>query len=148
MQMVFALEWYDIPRTSYTDLIEYHPYLTKGDHDKLFYIKTQHRFENLASFILFSLISNRHLRGRKNKLLQKRFIRMPMACGIAGVLTYAFNSLILRPIFLHDLGELGLADKYFSLDLNAEMMKEDLKEYGININARHFNLEKTEERLA
>jgi hypothetical protein len=37
--MVFALEWYDIPRTAYADLIEYHPYLTVGDHDKLFYAK-------------------------------------------------------------------------------------------------------------
>ena len=37
--MIFALEWYDIPRTAYSDLIEYHPYLTKGDHDKLFYLK-------------------------------------------------------------------------------------------------------------
>jgi hypothetical protein len=40
MQMVYALEWYDIPRTAYTELIEYHPYLTRGDYDKLFYIKT------------------------------------------------------------------------------------------------------------
>jgi hypothetical protein len=38
MQMVFALEWYDIPRSAYSDLIEYHPYLTNEDHDKLFYI--------------------------------------------------------------------------------------------------------------
>lgn len=40
MQMMFSLEWYDIPRSSYSDLIEYHPYLTVGDHDKLFYINT------------------------------------------------------------------------------------------------------------
>lgn len=40
MQMIIALEWYDIPRTSYSDLIEYHPYLTVGDYDKLFYINS------------------------------------------------------------------------------------------------------------
>ncbi len=40
MQMVYALEWYDIPRTAYSDLIEYHPYLTKIDYDKLFYVNT------------------------------------------------------------------------------------------------------------
>lgn len=42
MQMIYALEWYDIPRNAYTELIEYHPYLNVGDYDKLFYIKTQH----------------------------------------------------------------------------------------------------------
>ena len=59
MQMVYALEWYDIPRYNYSDLIEYHPYLTIGDHDKLFYCNTQHRIENCISFALFSLISSR-----------------------------------------------------------------------------------------
>jgi len=33
---------------------------------------------------------------------------------------------ILRPIFLHDLEQMGLSEKYFYLDLNADMMKEDL----------------------
>ena len=35
MKMVFALEWYDIPRSAYSELIEFHPYLTYGDYDKL-----------------------------------------------------------------------------------------------------------------
>lgn len=61
MQMVYALEWYDIPRTAYSELIEYHPYLTRGDYDKLFYINMQHRIENGISFSLFSLITNRLL---------------------------------------------------------------------------------------
>lgn len=39
MQMIYALEWYDIPRSAYSELIEYHPYLTLGDYDKLFYVK-------------------------------------------------------------------------------------------------------------
>jgi len=33
MQMVYALEWYDIPRTAYSELIEFHPYLNRGDYD-------------------------------------------------------------------------------------------------------------------
>ena len=39
MQMLYALEWYDIPRSAYTELVEFHPYLTVGDDQKLFYIK-------------------------------------------------------------------------------------------------------------
>jgi hypothetical protein len=35
MKMIFSLEWYDIPRTAYSELIEFHPYLTYGDFDKL-----------------------------------------------------------------------------------------------------------------
>ncbi len=35
MKMIFALEWYDIPRTAYSELIEFHPYLNFGDYDKL-----------------------------------------------------------------------------------------------------------------
>lgn len=33
MKMVYALEWYDIPRSAYSELVEFHPYLTYGDHD-------------------------------------------------------------------------------------------------------------------
>jgi len=36
---------------------------------------------------------------------------------------------------------MGLAEKYFFLDLNADMMKEDLKQMGIRIDAKHFNYE-------
>lgn len=42
---------------------------------------------------------------------------------------------------------MGLADKYFFLDLNADLMKDDLAQMGIKIDAKHFDLEKTEKRL-
>ena len=35
LKMIFALEWYDIPRNCYSVLIEMHPYLTRGDYEKL-----------------------------------------------------------------------------------------------------------------
>lgn len=140
MQMVLALEWYDIPRTAYSDLIEYHPYLTVGDYDKLFYINTQHRIENSITFVLFALISNRLLMNR-GSLFRKRFVRFPAAAGVSGILTYLFNYFILRPIYLNDVEEMGLAEKYFLLDLNADMMKKDLEELGIKIPAKHFDLD-------
>jgi hypothetical protein len=37
-----------------------------------------------------------------------------------------------------------LADKYFFLDLNADMMRKDLADMGISIEAKHFDMEKTE----
>ena len=102
MQMVYALEWYDIPRKSYSDLIEYHPYLTVADYDKLFYVNMQHRVENVISFSLFSLVSNRLLLNRAN-VFKRRIIRAPAAVALGGLLTYFFNLLILRPIYLNDI---------------------------------------------
>ena len=58
----------------------------------------------------------------------------------SGLTTFIFNRLLLRDLYLNDLKELQL-DKYFSLDLNADLMKEDLNKLGIQIDARHFNKE-------
>ena len=68
-------------------------------------------------------------------------MRMPAALGLGGLLTYFFNLFVLRPIYLNDIEEIGLAEKYFFLDLNADMMKEDLEEFGFKIKAKHFNQE-------
>ena len=40
LQMIYALEWYDIPRSAKPDLIEFHPYLTDEDYEKVYYIKS------------------------------------------------------------------------------------------------------------
>ena len=40
----------------------------------------------------------------------------------------------------NDLKEGGL-DKYYNLDLNADMMKKDLEEQGVKIKATHFDME-------
>ena len=144
--MIYSLEWYDIPRSSYSDLIEYHPYLTTVDHDKLFYVNMQHRIENLTSFVLFSLISNRLLMNR-HSLLKRRYFRTPAAMLTGGVLTYTFNYFILRPIYLNDINEMGLAEKYFSLDLDADLMREDLLGIGVKIKGKYFDKELIEKQL-
>eukprot|EP00356_Strombidium_inclinatum_P007656 CAMPEP_0170501472 /NCGR_PEP_ID=MMETSP0208-20121228/38407_1 /TAXON_ID=197538 /ORGANISM="Strombidium inclinatum, Strain S3" /LENGTH=41 /DNA_ID= /DNA_START= /DNA_END= /DNA_ORIENTATION= len=40
----------------------------------------------------------------------------------------------MRTVYLNDLKDLGM-DKYFELDLDGDMMKDDLKRYGINVEA-------------
>ena len=74
----------------------------------------------------------------------RRVARFPLTALCAGLTTYGFNRFMLKPIYLNDLNDLGLADKYFSLDLNADLMKEDLEELGIKIKAKYFDLEKAE----
>lgn len=39
LQMIYALEWYDVPRSVKPDIIEFHPYLNVEDYEKLYYIK-------------------------------------------------------------------------------------------------------------
>ena len=45
---------------------------------------------------------------------------------------------------LNDMEEIGLKAKYFTLDLNADMMREDLEKEGIRIDAKHFDLEEAQ----
>lgn len=147
MQMIYALEWYDIPRTAYSDLVEFHPYLSESDYDKLFYVNTQNRIENAVSMFLFTLVSNRMLMTRGPNIFRvRRFARLPGALVFGGVCTWLTNRLLLKPIYLNDLTDMGLTKKYFDLDLNAEMMKGDLAQMGIKIDARHFNLNEAQEK--
>ena len=106
MKMVYALEWYDIPRSAYSELIEFHPYLTYGDYDKLHQVNRWHRTENSISVLLFSVIANRLLMTRTaatSVFRQRRLIRLPAAMALGGLITYGFNMAILRPIYLDEL---------------------------------------------
>ena len=65
-------------------------------------------------------------------------MRFPTALIFAGLLTYGFNQTLLKTLLYKDLKEDKL-DRYFTCDLNAEMMKQDLAEFGIRIQASHFD---------
>lgn len=140
LQMIYSLEWYDIPRSCKTDLIEFHPYLTDDDYEKLYYIKYQHLLELSLSGALFTLFNNRLLNNYAPSIFRKRYVRFPMALIFGGLCTYGFNLAMLKTLLYKDLKEEKL-DKYFELDLNAEMMKKDLAEFGIKIEAAHFDLD-------
>lgn len=94
--------------------------------------------------LLFSMMSNRIIMTRSSatSILKRRTLaRLPLAMALGGVLTYAMNLAVLRPLYLSELNDYKLADKYFYLDLNADMMREDLKQMGFNIEAKHFDME-------
>jgi len=146
LQMIYALEWYDIPRSAKADLVEFHPYLTGDDYEKLYYIKQQHLVELSISGLLFSLVSNRCLNNYGGSFFRKRYTRMPTAFVFGGLLTYALNLALLKKLLLKDFKEEGLA-KYFELDLNADLMKQDLAGLGIEVQAKHFNIEATQKRI-
>lgn len=145
--MIYALEWYDIPRSAYSDLIEFHPYLTESDYDKLFYVNTQNRIENGVSMLLYTLVGNRLLYTRGPNIFRvRRFARFPAALLTGGLCTWITNRALLKPIYLNDLDDMGLTKKYFELDLNADMMRDDLSKLGIKIDARHFNMEEAQSK--
>lgn len=93
------------------------------------------------------MIANRLLMTKTNVesiFRRRRVVRLPGALALGGLITYGFNLAILRPIYLEELNSFGLAEKYFFLDLNADMMRQDLEQMGISIEAKHFDMEKTE----
>ena len=147
MQMIYALEWYDIPRSHYSSLIEFHPYLTEQDQESLWYVDQQHIIENSISMVLFSLVANRLLQQAGPSIFKRRIGRWPCALLTAGSLSYALNVAVFRQIQQNDYKELGL-DKYYSLDLNADMMQKDLEErFNIRVKAQHFDLEQAQARV-
>ena len=70
--------------------------------------------------------------------MQQRWLRTPVALFQGGILTYAFNLGIMKHVYLNDLKELKM-EKYFSLDLDADMMRQDLKDMGIDIEGKYYS---------
>ena len=62
--------------------------------------------------------------------MAKRYIRAPFAALMGGIMTFANNKIVMRTIYEKDLVDMGM-NKYYTLDLNEQMMRDDLKEMGI-----------------
>ena len=74
-------------------------------------------------------------------LFKRRIGRWPCAFLTAGSLSYALNVAVFRQIQRNDYRELGL-EKYYGLDLNADMMRKDLEDrFNIRVKAQHFDLQ-------
>lgn len=138
--MIYAVEWFELPRTDYSHLIMYHPELTKGDLKKLDGLDQEHYLSGGITFLLSSLIANRVLlRQQKpsiHRFMQKRWLRTPVACFFGGLFTVAVNKTIMIPVYEKDLQDLGLS-KYYELDLDASMMREDLRKMNIRRISEH-----------
>ena len=78
--------------------------------------------------------------------MRQRYVRFPVALLMGGAATYGLNKTLLQQLLHKDLKEEKL-DKYYELDLNADMMKKDLADLGISIQAAHFNIEETQQRI-
>ena len=106
--MIYALEWYDIPRKCYGDLVEFHPYLNDGDFDRLNYINMQHYIEVGILGSLSFLVSNRMLTATKYGMMKQKFVRWPVALTASCFVTYVCSRLVLSTLYLNDLKELNL----------------------------------------
>ncbi len=47
--------------------------------------------------------------------------------------TWVTNKVMLKPLLLTEMEDNDMIENYFSLDLNAEMMRQDLREMGIEL---------------
>ncbi len=128
--MLYALEWYDVPKKAYLEKVALHPYLTESDNDVLQYISYHHKVENAICYVALSLLSNRLLT-QYIPQIGRRLFRLPLALGLAGAGTYTTNLILFRPLMLNELDDNDLTEKYFELDLDADMMWTDLTELGI-----------------
>lgn len=57
--------------------------------------------------------------------MEQRWLRAPCALAMSGAITYTIDRTIMSTVYLNDLKEMKM-DKYFELDLDADMMKQDL----------------------
>ena len=91
--MLYALEWYEVPKTAYINLVGFHPYLTEKDCAKLYEIKKDHLYENSISFLLFGLLGYRLL--GKRAFFQSRLTRIPATFLFYGCGAYIVNKNLL-----------------------------------------------------
>jgi hypothetical protein len=49
----------------------------------------------------------------------------------SALLTFATNKIVLKPLLLQELEDAELSEKYVKLDMNEQMMRDDLRSYGI-----------------
>ena len=134
LQMVFALEWFNIKKTSYSDLIEFHPELTIGDYNRLSHLNFEHTATSGVTLLLTTVIANRHLanQAEKFRLMKQRWLRMPCALACGGVLTFAINALVMQPMYRNDIKDMGM-ERYFESDLDKNLMRKDLADIGIEV---------------
>ena len=78
--------------------------------------------------------------------MQQRWLRAPVAIAMGLTTSYALNLGIMRPLYLNDLKDLSM-DKYFELDLDADMMREDLNQMGVHIEAKYFEKPQMQEKV-
>ena len=87
-------------------------------------------------------MSNRVLNNQGPAIFRKRYVRFPTAVIFGGLLSYGLNQIFLKTLLSNDLKEEKL-DKYYTLDLNADMMKQDLASMGFKIKAANFDMDAT-----
>ena len=139
LQMIYALEWYNIPKNQHTELIFSHPYLTEEDAETLNYIEVHHTIENAVCMALSTIISNRLLYKKGPSYLKMRATRFPVALMLGASITSVAYQFLTYKMMVSDLEEAEL-NKYYELDLNADMMRQDLAKVGIHIDAKYFDL--------
>ena len=90
--MIYALEWHNLKRTKYSDLIEYHPNLTAGDQQRLTDLNIEHSISSGVTLFLTSIIANRTLANTDSlRFMKQRWLRTPAALLVGGVFTLAVN---------------------------------------------------------
>jgi hypothetical protein len=128
--MLYAREWFNIPKEmSYMKII-LHPYLTIRD-DKLLKDMNKNNNRSLIFYFLGNLALMNILGQRIKRSKTKLALRFLFTLGLCAVSTYLYKTYYLNLKFEETLKEDKNLNKYLKLDLDYNKIKADLSNYGI-----------------
>ena len=109
LKMIYALEWFDIPKSNKFDLtlIKYHPNITINDYEKVMNIENQQFMDDSIFMCVSSLIFNRLFNSSKmtSKLgfFKRRIFRYPAVLLTSSLLTVAFDRTVIKYFMQQDM---------------------------------------------
>jgi hypothetical protein len=130
--LIYTYEWFKLPKTNKFELVSYHPYLKQKDLDLANHISNKYMYMTFMPTSLSFLFGL----GYFSKYYKKRASRLLF--GIVNlIVTNLFGLCLWKYYFLEKMNE-EVSDnkrlkKYFELDVDKDMVREELKKYKINV---------------
>ncbi len=131
--MLYASEWFNIPKDmSYMKII-LHPNLTIRD-DKLLKNINKNNNRTLIFYFLSNLAFMNIIGQKVKRSKTKLALRFLLTLGLSANSSYLFNTFYVNPKFEETLKKDKNLNKYLTLDLDYKKIKADLSNYGIIVN--------------
>ena len=142
LKMVYALEWFDINKKNYIDLIKYHPNIIYKDYEEIENLQSQHNLDICVTMALSTLVTNRLLAS----YIPRRIYRYPVTLLWSSAITYGFSQYVLHYVLRKSVDKRGLG-QYLELHYDADAMRADLENVGIKIKARFYDKEEVQDQV-
>ena len=128
LYMLYALEWFEVPKSNHLEQVMQHPQLTTDDQIKINYISKNHTIENALCFGLASVLFWK----QGHRFVKRPFLRVLPVAVSALVFSYFTNRILFEPLVKNEIVDNDMA-QYFELDLDEGMMRADLAQLGVQL---------------